>query len=94
MPTPLPPFDLDLLRTFAAIADSGGFTRAAERIGLTQSTVSLQIRKLEEGLGHAVFARRGSGRSSTITLTPKGEVLLACARKVLHLCDEARSRII
>lgn len=93
MPSPLPPFDLDLLRTFAAIADNGGFTRAAERVGLTQSSVSLQIRKLERGLGRSVFKREGSGRSSALTLTPEGEILLGCARKVLHLCDEARSLI-
>ncbi|SCY98020.1 helix-turn-helix domain-containing protein [Microvirga guangxiensis] len=41
MPTPLPPFDLDVLRTFVAIVDHGGFTRAAERVGRTQSTISL-----------------------------------------------------
>jgi len=50
MPTPLPPFDLDLLRSFMAIADSGGFSRAAERIARTQSTISLQIKRLEAGL--------------------------------------------
>jgi len=93
MPTPLPPFDLDLLRTFVAIADSGGFTRAAERVGRTQSTVSLQIKKLEEGLGRRVFEREGGGRGGESRLTPDGEILLNYARQVLRLCDEARSRI-
>ena len=57
MPTPPPPFDLDLLRTFVAIVDNGGFTRAAERVGRTQSTVSLQIKKLEDGLGRGARPR-------------------------------------
>jgi DNA-binding transcriptional LysR family regulator len=90
MPTPLPPFDLDLLRTFVAIADNGGFTRAAERVGRTQSTVSLQVKKLEEGLGRRLFERE-PGRD--LLLTPDGEVLLTHARRILRLCDEARSRL-
>ncbi|HEY8565115.1 MAG TPA: LysR substrate-binding domain-containing protein [Beijerinckiaceae bacterium] len=90
MPTPLPPFDLDLLRTFAAIVDSGGFTRAAERVGRTQSTVSLQIKKLEDGLGRRVFERE-PGRD--LRLTPDGEILLTYARQILRLGDEARARL-
>ena len=89
---PPPPFDLDLLRSFAAIVDSGGFSRAAERVGRTQSTISLQIKKLEDGLGKRVFDRVG-GRGGETHLTPDGEILLGYARQVLHLCDEARSRI-
>ncbi len=91
MPTPLPPFDLDLLRTFVAIVDNGGFTRAAERVGRTQSTVSLQIKKLEDGLGRRVFERE-PGRD--LHLTPDGEILLGYARQILRLGDEARSRIL
>jgi DNA-binding transcriptional LysR family regulator len=90
MPTPLPPFDLDLLRTFMAIVDSGGFTRAAERVGRTQPTVSLQIKKLEDGLGRRVFERE-PGRD--LQLTPDGEILLTYARQMLRLADEARSRL-
>jgi len=93
MPTPLPPFDLDLLRTFVAIADNGGFTRAAERVGRTQSTVSLQIKKLEDGLGRRVFDRESGGRGGEPRLTLDGEILLNYARQVLRLCDEARSRL-
>jgi len=92
MPTPLPPFDLDLLRTFVAIVDNGGFTRAAERVERTQSTVSLQIKKLEDGLGRRVFDREG-GRRGEIVLTSHGEILLTYARQILRLGDEARSRI-
>lgn len=90
MPTPLPPFDLDLLRTFVAIVDNGGFTRAAERVGRTQSTVSLQIKKLEDGIGRRVF-ERDPGRD--LQLTPDGEILLTYARQILRLGDEARSRL-
>jgi len=93
MTAPLPPFDLDLLRTFVAVADHSGFTRAAERVARTQSTVSLQIKKLEERLGHRVFEREPGGRGSEPRITPEGEILLNYARQILHLCDEARSRI-
>lgn len=92
MPTPLPPFNLDLLRSFMAIADSGGFSRAAERIGRTQSTISLQIKRLESGLGQILFQRE-SGRGGRTVLTPQGEILLTYARQILHISDEARSRL-
>ncbi len=92
MPTPLPPFDLDLLRSFVAIADAGGFSRAAERIGRTQSTISLQIKRLEAGLGQVLFRREG-GRGGRTLLTPQGEVLLSYARQILHVSDEARARL-
>ena len=90
MTTPLPPFDFDLLRTFVAVVDNAGFTRAAERVGRTQSTVSLQIKKLEDGLGKRVFERDGRD----LLLTPDGEILLNFARQLLHLADEARSRLL
>ena len=51
------PFELDVLRTFVAIVENGGFTRASERVGRTQSTVSLQVKKLESRLGRRVFER-------------------------------------
>lgn len=93
MPIPTLPFDLDLLRTFVEIADNGSFTRAAERVGRSQSAVSLQIRKLEQGLGCRVLARESGSRAAELHLTTEGEVLLNYARQVLSLCDEARSRI-
>lgn len=89
MPTPLPPFDLDLLRTFVTIVDSGGFTRAAERLGRTQSTISLQIKRLEDGLGKRVFERKGSG----LVLTPEGEILFASARRLLQMANETCARL-
>lgn len=83
-----PPFDFDLLRTFVAVVDNNGFTRAGERIGRTQSTVSLQIKKLEDNLKRPLFER--SGRD--VLLTADGEVLLTYARQLLHIADEARAR--
>ncbi|AWN42307.1 LysR substrate-binding domain-containing protein [Methylobacterium durans] len=89
MPLPRLPFDLDLLRTLVAIVDNGSFTRAARRMGLTQSTVSLQIKRLEDGLGQRLFDRDGRD----VRLTPEGEILLNYARQILRLGSEARSRI-
>ncbi|MDQ0559715.1 DNA-binding transcriptional LysR family regulator [Rhizobium mesoamericanum] len=80
-------FDLDLLRTFAAVVETGGFTRAADRINLTQSTVSQQIKKLETNLGHALLVRdRATGSVHT---TEEGEVLMSYARRILTVSAEA-----
>lgn len=90
MPMPPLPFDLDLLRTFVAIVDNGSFTRAARRMELTQSTVSLQVKRLEEGLGQRLFDRD----CRELQLTPEGEVLLTYARQMLKLGSEVLSRIV
>ncbi len=89
MPGPPLPFDLDLLRTFVAIVDNGSFTRAAQRLSLTQSTVSLQIKRLEDGLARRLFDRDGRD----LQLTPEGEILLTYARQILRLGAEALSRL-
>lgn len=89
MPRPLPPFDLDLLRSFVAVVEAGGFTRAAARLELTQSSVSIHIRRLEQGLGRKVFQRDGRD----VTLTAAGEALLPMARRLLDLADETRIRL-
>ncbi|GJE52974.1 HTH-type transcriptional regulator YofA [Methylobacterium tardum] len=89
MPGPSLPFDLDLLRTFVAIVDNGSFTRAASRLSLTQSTVSLQIKRLEDGLTRRLFDRDGR----ELKLTPEGEILLTYARQILRLGAEALSRL-
>lgn len=78
------PLDLDQLRTFVAIAESGSFTRAAEAVHKTQSAVSMQMRRLEERIGKAIFAR--DGRMSK--LTEDGERLLGYARRMVRLSDE------
>lgn len=74
------PLDLDQLQSFCAIADCGSFTEAARRVNKTQSAVSMQIKRLEERLGHTLFTR--DGRS--VTLTHHGEVLYERARKMLR----------
>ena len=76
--------DLDQLRTFVAIAESGSFTRAAEAVHKTQSAVSMQMRRLEERVGKPIFAR--DGRASK--LTAEGERLLTYARRLVKLNDE------
>ncbi|MBO9589292.1 LysR family transcriptional regulator [Devosia sp.] len=74
------PLDLDQLQSFCAIADCGSFTEAARRVNKTQSAVSMQIKRLEERLGHALLSRDGR----TVTLTHHGEVLYERARKMLR----------
>jgi DNA-binding transcriptional LysR family regulator len=76
--------DVDQLRTFVAIADTGSFTRAAETVHKTQSAVSMQMKRLEERLGRAVFER--DGRQSR--LTEEGERLLDYARRIVRLNAE------
>src|SRR5690348_13742604 len=81
--------DIDLLRTFAAVADSGSFTAAAELVARTQSAVSVQIKRLEEIVGRKVFART----SRSLALTAPGETLLGYARRILELNDESVRRV-
>ena len=77
--------DVDQLRTFIAIAETGSFTRAAEIVHKTQSAVSMQMKRLEERLGRPIFAR--DGRASK--LTEDGERLLDYARRIVKLNVEA-----
>src|SRR5438045_4733045 len=78
--------DLELLRSFVAVVDAGGFTRAGERVHRTQSTVSQQIRRLEAEFGRPLLHRDGK----RIRLTEEGERLLSYARRMLTLAEEAR----
>jgi DNA-binding transcriptional LysR family regulator len=78
--------DLDLLRSFVSVVDAGGFTRAGERVHRTQSTVSQQIRRLEDQFGRPLLIRDGK----RVTLTEEGERLLSYARRILALAAEAR----
>src|SRR5579875_2143458 len=77
--------DPDLLRAFAFIAEEGSFTRAAARVGRTQSAVSMQVQRLEVLLGQRLLLR---GRGGSVRLTPHGQYLLARAREMLALNDE------
>src|SRR3981189_72397 len=81
----MPRLYLDLLRSFVSVVDAGGFTRAGERVHRTQSTVSQQIRRLEESLGYPLLHRNGK-----VTPTEQGERLLSYARRILALEQEAR----
>lgn len=81
--------DITTLRSFVAVADSGGVTRAAGFLHLTQSAVSMQLKRLEELLGVDLLDR--SGR--TIALTPSGEQLLVYARRMVALNDEVVERL-
>ncbi|MGR3757656.1 MAG: LysR family transcriptional regulator [Tranquillimonas sp.] len=81
--------DLTALRSFVAIADTGGVTRASGVLHLTQSAVSMQIKRLEESLGLGLLDR--SGRA--VALTSSGEQLLSYARRMLALNDEVMSRM-
>ena len=77
--------DPDLLRAFAFIAEEGSFTRAAERVGRTQSAVSMQVQRLEALLGQRVLVR---GKGGAVSLTPHGRYLLERARALLAVNDE------
>ncbi len=81
--------DVTTLRSFVAVADAGGVTRAAGFLHLTQSAVSMQLKRLEDMLGLALLDR--SGR--TIALTASGEQLLTYARRMVALNDEVIGRL-
>src|SRR5688500_18190918 len=75
-----PHLDLRHLRLVAAMAESGGQTRAARKLNLTQSALSHQLRELESRVGAPLFIRASRG----MVLTAVGERILASARRVLH----------
>ena len=81
--------DLELVRTFETVVVAGGFTRAAERMHKTQSTVSAQIKKLEEVVGVPLLDRD----TRNLRLTAAGEVLLEQGRELLTMNDELLSRL-
>src|ERR1700686_3196649 len=81
--------DFELLRAFVAVADCGGFHRAAERLHLTQSTVSQQIKRLELETKRPLFRRT----TRSVALTDDGEMLLGGARRLLQLEEAARHRL-
>lgn len=81
--------DSDLLRTFVAVAETGNFTRAADQIRRTQSAVSMQIKRLEDTVGAALFERGSRG----VLLTRKGSELIANARRIVALLDETAASL-
>jgi DNA-binding transcriptional LysR family regulator len=84
----IPDIDTGLLRCFACVADQGSFTIASHILQLSQSAVSLQIKRLEQVIGTRVFDRT----SRSMVLTRDGELLLADARRILALNDEIIQR--
>jgi DNA-binding transcriptional LysR family regulator len=78
--------DLELLRSFVSVVEAGGFTRAGERVHRTQSTVSQQIKRLEDDIGQPLLIRNGRD----VIPTEAGEKLLSYARRLLSLAEEAR----
>ncbi len=80
----------DQLRLFLAICDEGSFSAAARKLGTSQSQVSIQIKKLEDGLGTQLFDR--SRRSAE--LTPLGVGLRPEARKIVDFVDAAKTRLL
>ena len=83
-------FDIDLLKTFVTVKDTGGFSSAARHLHRTQSAVSMQVKRIESMIGHQVFNRNGR----SITLTTEGEKLLPHARQMLKINDEAIAELI
>lgn len=81
--------DMTALRSFVAVAEAGGVTRAAGFLSLTQSAVSMQIKRLEQALGQTLLDRSGRG----VALTAAGEQLLGYARRMLQLNDEVYARM-
>ena len=81
--------DMTTLRSFVAVAEQGGVTRAASALNLTQSAVSMQLKRLEELLGQELLDRS----NRRIALTGSGELLLTYARRLVDLNDEAVGRL-
>jgi len=77
--------DMGILRTLVIAMDKGGFARAAEQLGRSQSTLSLQMRRLEDCVGRPLFQKQGRG----LVLTDAGDIVLVYARRILELNDQA-----
>jgi DNA-binding transcriptional LysR family regulator len=89
MPRPLTTLDLDLVRAFVTVAGAGNFTRAAEMLSRQQSTISLQIQRLETSLGQKLIERN----PRLVKLTAEGNAFLDYARRLLDLNDEVVARV-
>lgn len=81
--------DLTALRSFVTVAESGGVTKAAAQLHLTQSAVSMQLKRLEEALGQPLLVRSGRG----VRLSNHGEQLLGYGRRILAMNDEVWLRM-
>jgi DNA-binding transcriptional LysR family regulator len=90
LPAALPLLELDIMKTFIAISETGNFTTAAEAVFRTPSAVSMQIKKLEDTLRVSLFRRD----ARSVTLTHHGEMLLSYAKRMIALNNEAVSRFV
>ncbi|MBB4009773.1 LysR substrate-binding domain-containing protein [Allorhizobium taibaishanense] len=81
--------DLELLRTFIAVAETGSFTNAAPRVSRTQSAVSMQMQRLEQSVGKQLLVRT----PKAVIPNAVGRDLLVYARRLLKLSDEALTSI-
>jgi len=86
----LPLLELDLLRTIVVIAETGNFSTAATKLFRTPSAVSMQVKRIEEMLGRALFRRD----SRSVTPTADGEMVLEHGRRLLALNNEVVSRFV
>ncbi len=84
-----PMFSPQLFISFVAVCETSSFTRAADRVSLSQSTVSQQVRRLEELIGKALFERS----SHEVRLTEEGIKLLSYARRIITLNEEAHDAL-
>ncbi len=76
---------IDFLRTFIAVTDTKGFTRAGRQVNRSQSAVSMQIKRLEDEVGKPLFERIGK----TVKLTTDGSLLIKYARRIVKEHDDA-----
>ena len=81
--------DIDLLRSLVAVAETGALSKAASRVGRTQSALSMQMQRLEDVAGRPLLLRTGRG----VTLTAAGERLLIHAAELLRRHDEALAEL-
>jgi len=86
---PCPDIDLDLIRCFQTVVESGGFTQASKRLHVTQSGITLKIKRLEEQLNCRLFRRT----AKPLELSHDGEVVLGYARRLLDLSQEMAQRV-
>lgn len=84
-----PFMEMRQLKIFCAVADTGSFTAAAQKVNTVQSNVTMRIKELEAELQRELFIRRKTG----VTLTAAGETFLGYARRILQLTDESRSAL-
>ena len=84
-----PDIDLDLMRTFLTVVESGGFTQASNRLHITQSGITLKIKRLEQQLNCRLFQRT----TKPLELSQEGEIVLGYARRLLDLNQELAERV-